>query len=308
MSLFEQFIAAASITGPVIIILLLGYLLKKIRLVNQAFVAGGNKLIFNVSLPCFLFLSIATGSLKQGLNLPLILFAITATITSVVVIWYYAKWFFEPEKIAVFTQCAFRGNMAIISLALCVSAFGPEVITLAATYLAALTVLYNILAVVLLSRGRLSIISNILKNPLIIAILLGLLFSASQLPLPGFVQNSLKYLSNMTLPLALICIGASLDWQSFKSNQKAAFHATTIKLVFQPALILIVAILVGFRGDALGVLFFMLASPTAAAAYIMSKQMSNQGNLAAEIITLSTSLCPISLTLGLTLLRYFQLV
>ena len=139
MSLFEQFIAAASITGPVIIILLLGYLLKKIRLVNQAFVAGGNKLIFNVSLPCFLFLSIATGSLKQGLNLPLILFAITATITSVVVIWYYAKWFFEPEKIAVFTQCAFRGNMAIISLALCVSAFGPEVITLAATYLAALT-------------------------------------------------------------------------------------------------------------------------------------------------------------------------
>lgn len=308
MSLIEQFVAAASVTGPVVIILVLGFALKKIQLLGSAFVSGGNKLVFNVSLPCFLFSSIATGSVQQGLNLPLTLFAICATIVSVVIIWFYAALFFKRSQVAVFTQCAFRGNMAIISLALCVSAFGPSVITLAATYLAALTTLYNILAVALLSKGRWSIIYNILKNPLIIAIALGVVFAALNIPLPEFAQKSLTYLSNMTLPLALLCIGASLDWQSFKNNQKAAFHATAIKLVVQPALVLSLAVVLGFRGHALGVLFFMIASPTAAVAYIMSKQMSDHGNLAAEIITLTTSLCPITLTLGLTLLRYFQLV
>lgn len=308
MSFIEQLVAAASVTGPVIIILALGFVLKKIQLVGEAFVSGGNKLVFNVSLPCFLFLSLATGSVQQGLNLPLTLFAVSATVVSVVIIWFYAAMFFEPRQVAVFTQCAFRGNMAIISLALCVSAFGPSVITLAATYLAVLSIVYNILAVVLLSKGSLSIIYNIFKNPLIISIVLGGGVAVLQIPLPLFIQNALSYLSSMTLPLALLCIGASLDWQSFKNNPKAAMHAAAIKLLVQPGLILSLAIVIGFRGEALGVLFFMVAAPTAAAAYIMSKQMSDQGKLAAEIITLTTFLCPISLTLGLTLLRYFQLV
>jgi len=306
LSLLNQLLAALSVTGPVVLLLIVGVFLKKIELVNDAFISGGNKLVFNVTLPCLLFLNVATNSFAESLDIALVGYAVIATVLSVLLIYALSHYFVSnPSEKGVFTQCAFRGNMAIVGLALCVNAFGDGVIALGATYLAFLTVLYNILAVLLLSKGKLASAANILKNPLIISIALGGLWSVSNIKVPEFIQASLKYLSSMTLPLALLCIGASLDWKSFKNNQRSTIIASGIKLILQPLVILVIAVFLGFRGESLGILFFMMASPTAAAAYIMSRQMSPHGNLAAEIISITTAFCPITLTLGLALLGYF---
>lgn len=302
MTLVDHLQAAFNVTGPVLLTLLLAIALKKIRLLDTGFVATGNRLVFNLTLPALLFLSVATGT-HGSLNLPLILYAAGATLASVMVVWWLSPLAVETGKRGVFTQCAFRGNMAIIGLALCVNAFGESVIAMAAVYLAFITILYNLLAVVLLSSSRKGIVINIARNPLIIAIVAGGIWSVLKFPMPQILEASLGYLARLTLPLALLCIGASLQWQSFRSNHREAVIATLLKLIILPGLVVGVALLAGFRGQPLGILFLMMASPTAAAAYVMSQQMTSHGQLAAEIITLSTALSPFTVAAGLIVLN-----
>ncbi|WP_185236565.1 AEC family transporter [Teredinibacter franksiae] len=308
MSLVNHFQAALNVTGPVLIVLVAGIVFKRIKLIDNHFVSVGNKLVFNVSLPCLLFLSVASSSPEQSINLPLVVFAVAATLATVACLWLVTPLIVEKSKRGVFVQCAFRGNMGIIGLALCVNAFGQGILAMAAVYLAFLTILYNVLAVLLLSDSRIGVLTNLVKNPLIIAIVAGLLWSQVRLPVPTVATLSLGYLAQLTLPLALLCIGASLEWQSFKANHRQAAMATALKLVILPLIVVLGAIAYGFRGEALGVLFLMMSAPTAAAAYIMSKQMSSHGTLAAEIITLSTALSPITVTCGLVLLGYHQML
>ncbi|SMF21362.1 hypothetical protein SAMN02745866_01350 [Alteromonadaceae bacterium Bs31] len=308
MQLVNHLYSALNITGPVLLILLAGVYFKKTGLIDAHFVSVGNKLVFNITLPCLLFLSVASSSMSESLNLPLVLFAAASTLVSVILVWLISPLFTEKSKRGVFTQCAFRGNMAIIGLALCVNAFGEGILAMAAVYLAFITILYNVLAVILLSDTRGAIFSKLAKNPLIIAIVLGALWSATSLPIPKVMELSLAYLARLTLPLALLCIGASLDWHSFKANHQQAAAATFLKLIFLPGTIVAVALLFGFRDEAIGLLFLMMSAPTAAAAYIMSKQMTAHGALAAEIITLSTALSPFTVTIGLVLLSYFNFI
>ncbi|MER2490452.1 AEC family transporter [Catenovulum sediminis] len=311
MSLLSHLQAAVDVSGPVLIILLAGMFFKRIKLVDAHFVSIGNKLVFNIALPCLLFLSTASGPIGENFNLSLIGFGAIATIVSVVCVWLLAYITIEKSKVGVFTQCAFRGNMGIIGLALCVNAFGEQIIAKAAVYLAFLTVLYNLIAVLILSdskSGISGIFKNLAKNPLIIAILLGGFWSQLGLSIPVVMESSLGYVAQLTLPLALICIGASLDWHSFKANHQQAAFATALKLLVLPGLAVIVAIQLGFDSESLGILFLMMATPTAAAAYIMSKQMTPHGNLAAEIITLSTALSPFTITFGLVLLSYYKYI
>ncbi|MDN4503050.1 AEC family transporter [Alteromonadaceae bacterium BrNp21-10] len=308
MNLFSHFQAALHVTVPLLIILLAGILFKRIKLIDQHFVAIGNKLVFNVALPSLLFLSVGSRPISDSINLKLVIFGFVATVISVMVVWWLAPLFVEKSKRGVFTQCAFRGNMGIIGLALCLNAFGDEIIAMAAVYMAFMTISYNILAVLLLSNSRSMILINLVKNPLIIAILLGVMWSSTNVPLPKIIDLSLGYLAQLTLPLALVCIGASLEWKSLKVNHKAALVATLLKLVILPGVIVISAILFGIKGEALGVLFLMMATPTAAAAYVMSHQMTLHGSLAAEIITLSTLFSPITVTLGLVVLKYANLI
>ena len=308
LALLQHLQSALYVSAPLLLILLAGVFFKRINIINAQFVETGNKLIFKVSLPCLLFLSVASRSAEQAIDVALISYAVIATICSVVLVWWLSPLFVEQSKRGVFTQCAFRGNMGIIGLALCINAFGENILALAAIYLAALTITYNVLSVLLLSKTRQGIFKQLAKNPLIIAILLGLLFSNLAIPLPKIFTISLGYLAQLTLPLALVCIGASLEWQSLKANHKESLIATAFKLVILPISTVGIAILFGLRGDALGVLFLMMATPTAAAAYVMSKQMTKHGQLAAEIITLSTLLCPFTVTLGLILLNSLALI
>lgn len=304
LSLIQNLITALQITGPIVIILFLGIVFKRIHLIDEHFLGVANRLVFNVCLPCLLFLSVSTTRIEH-FDLPLVVFAALATVASVVVIRFISMGIVEPSKRGVFTQCAFRGNMAILGLALCVNAFGESALPVAAMYIAFMTVLYNVLTVALLTKPGFDVIINIGKNPLILSILAGALVSYSSVDLPAILISPISTLSKITLPLALLCIGGGLRLYSIRANGAEVFLASIIKLVFQPAAITIAGILWGFRGLELGVLFLMLSTPTAAAAYIMSKQMTEHGEFAGEIITLSTILSPVSMTLGLVALSYF---
>ncbi|WP_417537801.1 AEC family transporter [Marinomonas sp.] len=304
-----------SITMPIFLILALGVLLYRIRIINDNFIDVASKLVFNVTLPALLFISISKSDIGQDTDLSLVIYAMAAvTVTYFALEFFLSIWVSDKAERAVLVQGAFRSNMGIIGLAYCVNAYGNGVFSVASVYLGGVTVLFNILSVIGLSRAlgkntnALSILKGIAKNPLIIAIVAAFLSSLIGLSLPSTLYKAGDYFAQMTLPLALLCAGASLSFSSLKNGMIGALIASVGKLVFIPFVLTFGGYLLGYRGMELGVLFLMSSAPTASASYIMVRAMNGNSALAANIIVITTIASLISTSIGVTLLRSFHLI
>ncbi|MDA3902937.1 MAG: AEC family transporter [Desulfuromusa sp.] len=306
-----------AITAPIFCILGFGILFKRIGWISDEFAKIGSELVFRVTLPCLLFVKLVETDFRHDLPYKLVAYAVLATVVVFLIIdRFIADRLQNSFDRGAFVQGAFRGNMGIIGLAFCISAFGDQIVAAASIYLAVLTILFNILAVITLTRHQnistdkgtyVRIFSSIIKNPLILSILAGVVISLSGYRVPEFFLTTGGYFARMTLPLALLCAGATIRLQEFHGS-KALYWSSAGKLIFVPLLMTVGGVLVGLRGEQLGILYLMCAAPTAAASYPMTQAMGGNHHLAAAIIA-STSLGSIIFTtLGIFLLRSFLLI
>jgi len=296
---------AFGITGPILILMVLGWGLRKTAVIDAPFVSKANALVFKVALPALLFFSLATSPPGEAFDLRLTLVGLGGTLLLIGLLLMVGR-LLPPDQRGVFVQGSYRGNLAILGVALAVATYGETVLPLVAVYIAAVTTLYNIVAVWLLeSRGALR---QLARNPILLSIAAGATASWLNLPIPTVLENTGGYLASMALPIALLCIGASLDLQSLRTHGRAITLATFFKLIVSPLLLMGLGLAAGLRDEHLGILFFLAASPTATASYIMARQMTVHGALAAEIIAVTTALGVLSYTVGLALLRSAELV
>ena len=269
------------------------------------FVAQANKLVFNVALPVMLFFAISQRSFSETIDLPLTLVGLGGTLALVGLLLVVGRLVPEDQR-GVFVQGSYRGNLAILGVALTVAAYGEDALPIVAVYIAVVTTAYNILAVWVLNSSGL--IRQLLKNPILIGIGAGVMVSALDIHIPAVLSSTADYIAGMTLPLALLCIGATLDFSSLLSHGRSISLAVFFKLIISPLLLVGLGVAFGLGGEQLGILFFMAASPTATASYIMARQMTSHGPLAAEIVAVTTAMGVVSYTLGLAALRSFGLV
>lgn len=304
-----------SITGPIFAVLALGVYLRRIGLINDNFIDVGSKLVFNVTLPALLFLSISQTHISDTANVPLVAFGLIATILVYLMLELLAAWLVpKREDRGVVVQGGFRSNMGIIGLAYCINAFGDAGLVAASLYLALVTILYNILAVITLNRslnhsgGLAATFKGIVRNPLIISIVAALVVAGLEWELPELLIHSGGYFSQMTLPLALLCTGASLDFSALRADLSSAMVSALCKLLVVPLLLIAAGIALGFRGLELGVLALMSSAPSAAASYIMVRAMGGNSALAANIIVLTTIGSLFTTSCLMMLLRSFALL
>ncbi len=280
-------------TLPIFILVLLGLLLRRRSVIDDAFIATSSKLVFNITLPVLMFMAVARSDSGAGQHLPLIGFVLSAALLGALLsaLWAGALMLSVPQRGA-FIQASFRSNLGIIGLALCINAYGEEGGVLGVLLLAVITPVYNLLAVFFLTRQQqvrwLAQLRLILSNPLIIAIVLAVPFSALQWPLPEVALRVGNSLAAMTLPLALIGVGGSLSFAALRRGSAVVLHIVTLKLLVVPVIIAVAAWMCGFRGVELGVICLMFASPTAAAAFVMARSMGSDAELTANAIALTT--------------------
>ncbi|MFD1009167.1 MULTISPECIES: AEC family transporter [Oceanisphaera] len=317
MSLFiSSLLFALSITGPICLLLLLGFGLRRSQMMNEGFIDGASKLVFNIALPMLLFTSIAQTDFSQMVSFTLIVYGIAATLIAFFLLEWLANHLTDNKQLrGIIVQGAFRANMAIVGLAYVNNAYGQQGVAAAAMYVACLTILFNILAVITLTRSLhqgpdlrtmpliKSMVKGIIKNPLIIGIVAALPFAASNWTLPSMLMQTGQYLAQMTLPLALLCTGASLSLKSNKEETGLLPAVTLLRLLIIPVLFTLGGYLVGFRGMELTILFLINASPTAAASYVMVRAMGGNAVFAANIIAVTTLGSLLSTSLGAALLK-----
>lgn len=306
---------AFSVTAPIFVMLMLGIVLKRRAMINDEFINTASQLVYNIGLPVMLFSTCASAHFSEMADKNvLIAFSIMTALVfmgSLLSAHWHCK---DSRDHGAFIQGAFRGNLVILGLAFCANAYGERGLAIAALPVAMTVVFYNVLSVYVLNRSLHPANSSlkptligIAKNPLIIAIFLGLILNAIALPLPKVLLDSSKYLSQMVLPLALICIGGALDLSHFTQFDSATTSASIWKLILSPLIACGIAIALGVRGDTLAILFLLAASPTATISFVMVQALNGNTKLAANIIVLTTLGAMVTVTIGLWLLQVMGL-
>ena len=307
---------AFSVTAPIFVMLLLGIVLKRTRMINEEFIKVASQLVYNIGLPVMLFITCATAHFGEMADQKLLI--AFGVMTAIVFIGSLltAHWHCENSNdYGVFIQGAFRGNLVILGLAFCANAYGERGLAIAALPVAMTVFVYNVLSVYVLNRSLHPANSSlkptligIAKNPLILSIFLGLIVNAINISMPKVLLDSGKYLSQMVLPLALICIGGALDLSKFKSFDSATLGASVWKLVLSPVIACVIAIALNVRGESLAILFLLAASPTATISFVMVQAMNGNTKLAANIIVQTTLGSMLTVTIGLWILQRWGLI
>ncbi|HEX9739156.1 MAG TPA: AEC family transporter, partial [Ignavibacteriaceae bacterium] len=284
----QNLIFSLTLVAPVFLIVALGYFLKRIGVINENFVSVSSKIVFTISLPALIFIEVSSIHLEEILNVNLILFVYAGTLVTFAAVWITAGFFTRAGKDkASFIQGSFRGNFAIVGLAIIVNYYGIDNLGKASLVLAFTIPLYNILSVIALTvplKEKEHKYSNtffeILKNPLIIAVFATIPFSYFGIIIPGFLKTSIGYLSALALPLALVGIGGFLSFSDITKESSLTVISTILKLLVFPAIMTFAAYLLDFRGIDLGIIFILFACPTAIASFIMAEAMGANSRLA----------------------------
>jgi len=308
----KNLIFTFNVVSPVFLIIFLGLFLRKKKLINDNFVIISSKIVFNVTVPSLVFIKLSSTNFGATFDLKQIVFVYTGVLVFFAISWIVSIFISSDGKDrASFIQGSVRSNFAIVGFALISNTFGNHALSKAAILLAFIMPLYNMLAVIALTvpvrkEKKLSYkktILEIITNPLILATFIAVTFSYFNITLPQFLMKSINYLATLTLPLALLGIGGSLNFESIKKDSKLAFLATLFKIIIMPASLTYVAFYLGYRGVELGVMFMLFATPTAIVSFIMAEAMECNSELAGNIIVMTTLGSIVTISLGIFLMK-----
>ena len=319
--MLDIFLYSVNSVVPIFIVVVLGWVIKKTRFLDQAFFSGADKFVFNFALPAMLFIDFARMDSIPEFDFGFVLFVCCAVVIVFVVLCLTVPVVVKDNaKRGAFIQGVYRANFAILGSSILKNMFGDDAVPHLALIMPVAVIMFNVLAVVVLSMfapadkkespGVLAknILINILKNPLIISLVLGVIVMLIPFRIPELIEKPVSYFSDATLALALVSLGANIDLEKLKKTLKMSIFASALKTVAVPAAVVSVAVLMGFRGVQLGTIFIVFGSPTAVSSYIMAKNMGSDYTLASQILLISTLMSLFTLFGGIFLIKSLGLI
>jgi len=298
----------------IFLLISLGYALRAFNVVKKETFNAMNKLVFKVFLPILLFKNIYETDIGKVFDLRYFCFIVVGVIC-VFIVGYVAVMFItkDDSRRGVMLQGFFRSNFAILGLPLIKSICGEKSGGLASLTVAIVVPLFNVLAVIALERFRNGnvelkpMLKGIITNPLIIACALGVAFVALGINLPNVFEKSISDISSIASPLAMIILGASFTFSSLKGYGKDVTITVAVRLIIIPLIILSIAALMEFRGEAIACLMVVFGSPVAVSSFAMAQQMGGDEKLAAQVVVVSSATCVLTIFGWVFLINSFQL-
>lgn len=306
--MLDNLIFSVNATMPLFLVMVVGWILKNRGMITDEFVRVSNKLNFNVTLVCLLFLDMKDCGIKENFDGTYVLYCFLSTLVCIVVVWICARIFIKDKRlIGEFVQGSYRGSAAVLGMALIANIAGDT--GMGPIMIVGSVPLYNIFAVIILAvecpdgenRDLKTLVKKAAKgvctNPIILSLFAGMIFSFFDWDLPKVVNNTMESIAKLTTPLALLCIGASFKGREAIKMVGPTVTATLIKLVVQPLVFLPIAAKLGFGVPEMAAALVMLGAPTTPSSFIMAKNMGHDGTLTASIVALTTVLSMFTVTL-----------
>lgn len=315
--MLENLLFSLNATIPIFLLMVLGFIFRKIGLFDEAFITKLNKFVFVVALPALLFDDIGSADFYESWDTTYVLFCFFATLISILIAFLISIPFKKTTSQGEFVQAAYRSSAAIIGMAFVQNIYGDY--GMASLMIIGTVPLYNVMAVVvlaLLKPGQSSLtpalmkktLKGIITNPIILGIVVGVIWSLLKIPTPVILHKTVSFVGVLATPLGLMAMGAAFKLQGFTSNVKAIITCSVVKLCLFVLIFIPIAIQLGFTKSALCSVVVMLGSATTVSCYIMARNMGHEGSLTAGTVMLTTLGSAFTLTLWLYILKSLGLV
>ena len=299
---------------PIFVVIFAGWVARKRGFLPDGFLGPANRLVYYLAIPAMIFRAISNGSFHEAFDIRVLGVVLLSLLLVLLAAWVTAELKKMPEnQKGTFLQSSFHGNLGYIGLAVVFYHLGESGLAAGGLFAGFIMIAQNILAVFVLqiysgegrgSPGR-SVPGNlrrIIFNPVILAAFSGMLVSLSEMPLPIIIDRSLKILSGMALPLALLLIGATLSFDLIRVRLIKVAGASFLKLVIMPGLSLVMFRFLSIPTADFLPAFILMSAPTATLTYIMAKEMNGDSDFAVAAVSGCTLLSAVTFTLWLSFL------
>ncbi len=311
----ENLLLSFEVVFPLFALMSLGYLVKRLRMLQENTVRQMNNVVFRLFLPVLLFYNIYTTDISGSFNPFLTIFAAVSVLLSFLaaflVVVLTEK---ENPKRGVMIQGIFRSNFIIFGIPVTISLFGQESAGIASLLIAVIIPMFNILSVVALEifrGGKIrpgKILKGVVTNPLIIATVIALLVLFSNLRLPTLLEDLIADIGGIATLLALFLLGASFTFTEAHGRIRQLVTGVLGKLVVIPLVFLTASVLAGFRDAELVVLLALFGSPTAVSSFVMAQQMDGDSELAGQMVVWGSLLSVFTMFLWIFFLKQAALI
>lgn len=287
---------------PLLVIMAIGFLSRKIGLVGAKDVEKMNAVMFRVFLPLLLFNQIYNSDLSSAVKPKLLIFAFCSVLAAFALSILLARIFIKNQaQRSVVIQGIYRSNFVIIGIPIVKSLIEGADLGAVSVMLALVVPTYNVLAVLILElysekhESIWHIISDIFKNPLIIGSVCGIALLVLGWRLPAPLESVISSMSGVGSPMMLFLLGAFFEFGRMRQHIFPLVFAVLGRLVLIPGIFLTLGALIGFRGVEFAGLIGVFASSTAVASFTMAQQMGGDAELAGDIVVVTSALCPLTL-------------
>jgi len=315
--MIDVFLFSLNAVLPLILLVVIGYVIMRLHVVDDVFISKANRFCFTVAFPFNLFNSIVKIDLVREVNWLLIVFvAAVVLLLFAILMLVVPRFILDNRQRGALIQGIYRGNFLLLGYPLARNLFGEEGVGPTAMLLPVVIILYNVLATFVLEyyddrtvKANLGkVILGCLKNPLIIGAALGVVFALLPWDLPLFLSRTVEDVGKIANPLALILLGGQFNWQKAAGNTRLLLSAVLVRMALVPLIVITLGVALGFRGAELGAVYILFCAPTAVSSYIMAKNMNSDSDLAGQIILVTTILSGFTLFFGAFILRSLQLI
>ncbi|MDH5187564.1 MAG: AEC family transporter [Rhodospirillaceae bacterium] len=282
---------------PVFILIIIGFAIKRYKLVDDGLWAPAERITYYVFFPSLVIGSAVRANLGGADVWPMGFSLFSATfIVAMIALAMRKRLEITDSAFTSFFQGTFRPN-TYVGIAVAFVLWGEIGVGLMAIAILAVVPLANLLAVSVMVRfgdthdgvrtPKRAFIA-VAKNPLIIGCIIGFGMNGLGLGLPLVIEPLLDILGRAALPVALLAVGAGMKMDALKQNASVSIQTTAIKLVVLPALTWLIAGAMGVEGIPFVAMMLFASLSSSASSYVLAREMGGDGPLMAGMITATT--------------------
>ena len=298
----DSFLVCFRAVAPIFLIMALGYLAQRTGAISRDDVPRLNRVAFRYFLSVTMFYNLYHSDISHAIQPGLLVFAAAAVLIEFLVVTGLVliteK---DGNKRGVKVQGIVRSNVILIGLPLAASLIqggdpGPVVMLIAV-----IVPIYNVLAVVALevfrgNRPKLGhVLLNIVRNPLIIAAALGILFLLTHLRLPQVIETTISQIASVSNAFMLFLLGAFFRFDGLRRYWRDLVLVNLGRLVVVPGLVLTAAYFLGFRDMPFVGLIAVFGSATSISSFTMVQELGGDDELAGDIVVTTSAACILTL-------------
>ncbi len=294
--MLESFLVAFNAVAPFLILLGIGFAAVRLKWADRPFMDRLNALNYKLFFPFLMFNNVYSAKPE---NMPSVKLMVTGVLSVsllvVLLVILVPKLVRENPRRGVIIQGIFRSNFIIYGIPLTTYVFGTEKSSICGMMIMIMVSLFNVAAVIVLEMFReggtvrpKQLLLGIVKNPLLQGCLAGLVFYLLQIRLPSFIASPVSSLAGLATTLALVVLGANLKFDELKKNSRTISIVLAVRLVILPVVMLVFAYMIGLRGVELFLILMIFGTPVATSSYPMAQNMGGDGQLAGQLVFVST--------------------